>query len=81
MNYLHEDIEAMHSELQMWTNMKKQLFVEIEKRNRMSAESDKPLLVHLEHLQQEIDKQEQEIATVRSNILKNEHRIREILTK
>lgn len=71
----------MHNELQSWTTMKRQLFMEIERRNRMSAESDKPLLFQLEQLQQEIAKQEQEIATLRSGILKNEQRVKEILTK
>lgn len=34
MNYLHEDLDAMYSELQMWTNTKKQLYVEIQKQKR-----------------------------------------------
>lgn len=34
MNYLHEDLEAMHNELQMWTNTKKQLYMEIEKQKK-----------------------------------------------
>lgn len=34
MNYLHEDLDAMYSELQMWTNTKKQLYVEIQKQKK-----------------------------------------------
>lgn len=34
MNYLHEDIDAMHGELQMWTNIKNQLFNEIYKQKK-----------------------------------------------
>lgn len=33
-NYLHEDIEAMHSELQLWISAKKQLYAEIRKQKR-----------------------------------------------
>lgn len=48
-------------------------------RFRLSAESNKPLLTQLEHLQEEIKKQQHEIITVRSNILRNELRIKELL--
>lgn len=34
MNYLHEDLDAMYSELQMWTNTKKQLYAEIQKQKK-----------------------------------------------
>lgn len=34
MNYLHEDLDAMHNELQTWTNTKKQLYSEIEKQKK-----------------------------------------------
>lgn len=33
-NYLHEDLDAMYSELQMWANTKKQLYAEIQKQKR-----------------------------------------------
>ncbi|KAJ8972973.1 hypothetical protein NQ317_019320 [Molorchus minor] len=105
LNYLHEDIDAMHGELQMWTNTKKQLFSEIQKTkkyntvcflpiaqshikryhpqqkqpSRISAESNKPLLAHLQQLSEEIKKQEHEIINVRSNIFRNETRIKELL--
>ncbi|KAJ8924427.1 hypothetical protein NQ315_007223 [Exocentrus adspersus] len=79
MNYLHEDIDAMQGELQMWTKTKNQLFSEIYKQKRLSVESNKPLLTQLEHLQEEIKKQQQEIITVRGNILRNESRIKELL--
>lgn len=98
MNYLHEDVEAMHNELQMWTNTKRQLYMEIDKQKkcifsnwqltiinpkkmvyRLAAESSKPLLNKLSRLRQDISKQEQEILTVRGNILRNEQRIVELL--
>lgn len=34
LNYLHEDIDAMHAELEMWTNTKRQLFDEISKQKK-----------------------------------------------
>ncbi|CAH0550770.1 unnamed protein product [Brassicogethes aeneus] len=81
LNYLHEDIEAMVNELQMWSSTKKQLLKEIDKQKKISNESNKPLLSQLEHVQQEIKKQEIEIIHVRSNILKNDQRIKELLIK
>uniref|UniRef100_A0AAR5P1Y3 TRAF3-interacting protein 1 n=2 Tax=Dendroctonus ponderosae TaxID=77166 RepID=A0AAR5P1Y3_DENPD len=81
MNYLHEDLEAMHNELQMWTNTKKQLYVEIEKEKKSAVEFTKPLLDKLDHLKQEIGKQEREIREARSTILKNEQRIAELLER
>ncbi|KAJ8937579.1 hypothetical protein NQ318_023110 [Aromia moschata] len=79
MNYLHEDIDAMHGELQMWTNIKNQLLNEIHKQKRLSAESNKPLLAQLQHLQEEIRKRQREISSIRGNILRNESRIKELL--
>lgn len=34
LNYLHEDIDAMHTELEMWSSTKKQLFDEITKQKK-----------------------------------------------
>jgi TRAF3-interacting protein 1 len=34
LNYLHEDIDAMHAELELWTNTKRQLFDEIAKQKK-----------------------------------------------
>lgn len=37
MNYLHEDLDAMYTELQMWNNTKKQLYGEIQKQKRYTC--------------------------------------------
>lgn len=42
-------------------------------------EFSKPLIAKLEHLKEEIKKQEREITLVRSTILKNEQRLSELL--
>lgn len=42
MNYLHEDLEAMHNELQMWTNTKRQLYIEIDKQKKYVFYTWKP---------------------------------------
>ncbi|CAG9760214.1 unnamed protein product [Ceutorhynchus assimilis] len=81
MNYLHEDLDVMHNELKMWTNMKKQLYMEIEKQKKLTVDSSKPLLEQLDQFKQEVKKLEQEIFTVRSNVLRNEQRISEFLDK
>ncbi|EFA06251.1 TRAF3-interacting protein 1 isoform X1 [Tribolium castaneum] len=81
LNYLHEDIDAMQAELEMWTNTKRQLFAEIAKQKKISLEMNKPLISQLEHLNQEITKMEEEIASTRSNILRNDRKIKELLAK
>jgi TRAF3-interacting protein 1 len=81
LNYLHEDIDAMHAELELWTNTKRQLFDEIAKQKKISNEMNKPLVSQLEHLNQEIKKMEDEIVNTRSNILRNEIKIKELLAK
>ncbi|XP_028141341.1 TRAF3-interacting protein 1 [Diabrotica virgifera virgifera] len=80
-NFLHEDIEAMHSELQLWINTKKQLYVEIVKQKKSSVELNKPLLAQLEQLNRDIKKNQQEITNINCNILKNDTRIKELLCK
>lgn len=34
-SYLHEDVESMYNELNMWKNMKRQTFVEIKKQKKL----------------------------------------------
>ncbi|KAG5881750.1 hypothetical protein JTB14_029078 [Gonioctena quinquepunctata] len=80
MNYLHEDIDAMHGELQMWINTKKQLSAEIRKQKKISVEANKPLFANLEQMRQEIGKVKQEILMTQSNIFKNDVRIKELLS-
>lgn len=36
-NYLHEDIEAMHTELDMWNNSTRQIMVEIANQKRYQS--------------------------------------------
>lgn len=81
MNYLHEDIESMLSELNMWMNMKKEIYNDINKQKRSNEDLSKPLILHLEELEENIKKQEHEIINIRCNIFKNDVRIRELLKK
>lgn len=48
---------------------------------RISSEMNKPLMSQLEHLNQEIKKMEEEIVSTRSNILRNDAKIKELLAK
>ncbi|XP_066260615.1 TRAF3-interacting protein 1-like [Euwallacea similis] len=79
MNYLHEDFEAMHNELQMWTDTKRQLYGEIEKQKKAGMESSRPLQDKLGRLRENIKRLEGEVLGVRGNILRNEERISELL--
>ncbi|KAK9871865.1 hypothetical protein WA026_015111 [Henosepilachna vigintioctopunctata] len=81
LNYLHEDIETMHAELQQWIKTKSQLFLEIEKQEKIKLDMDKPLLEKLERINQDIKKQELEINNVRSNIIQNDIRIKQLVLK
>ncbi|KAJ3665406.1 hypothetical protein Zmor_000902 [Zophobas morio] len=81
LNYLHEDIDAMHAELESWTHTKRQLSDEIDKQRKISAEKNKPLVLQLEHLNQEIRKIDDELVITRNNILRNDAKIKELLSK
>nr|CAH7725897.1 unnamed protein product [Callosobruchus chinensis] len=81
MNYLHEDIDAMYSELEMWTNTRKQLYSEIKKKKKLNDDSMKPMHENLNHLQEDINKLQQEILSVQSTIIRNDLRIKELLSK
>lgn len=81
LNYLHEDMENMHNELKQWSKLKEQLFDEISKQKKLALDFDKPLVLQLENLNKEIKKVEEEISYVRTNLLRNESRIQELVTK
>ncbi|XP_071054443.1 TRAF3-interacting protein 1 isoform X1 [Onthophagus taurus] len=81
MTYLHEDLDGMHSELMMWINMKKQAYAEIKKQKEQHNASNAALKQQLEDVEENIKKIEFEIAYVQSNILKNDHRIKQLLTR
>ncbi|KAI4468453.1 traf3-interacting protein 1 [Holotrichia oblita] len=81
MNYLHEDVESMLSELNMWVNMKREVHKEIAKQKKNNEDSSKPLMLHLQELDDSIRKQEAEIISIRSNILRNDLRIKDLLIK
>nr|CAI5856683.1 unnamed protein product [Callosobruchus analis] len=81
MNYLHEDIDAMYSELEMWTNTRKQLYSEIKKKKKLNDDSMKPMQENLSHLQEDINKLQQEILSLQSTIIRNDLRIKELLSK
>ncbi|VEN42683.1 unnamed protein product [Callosobruchus maculatus] len=81
MNYLHEDIDAMYSELEMWTNTRKQLYSEIKKKKKLNDDSMKPMHENLNRLQEDINKLQQEILSVQSTIIRNDLRINELLSK
>ncbi|CAH2001611.1 unnamed protein product [Acanthoscelides obtectus] len=81
MNYLHEDIDSMYSELEMWTSTRKQLYSEIKKKKKLNDESMKPMYENLGHLSEDMKKLQQEILSVQSTIIRNDLRIKELLSK
>ncbi|XP_060536154.1 TRAF3-interacting protein 1 isoform X2 [Cylas formicarius] len=81
MHYLHEDLDAMYNEVQTWSNTKRQLSVEIAKEKKANIEFNKPLFLHLERLRGEVKKVEEQILITRGNILRNEEKIKELMSK
>ncbi|KAF5291292.1 hypothetical protein FQA39_LY03443 [Lamprigera yunnana] len=80
-NYLHEDLEAMHCELDMWNDCIRQTMIEIANQKKVTDESNMPLQIKLEEVEENISKYQQQILSTYSNIIRNEERIEDLLAK
>ncbi|XP_031356028.1 TRAF3-interacting protein 1 isoform X1 [Photinus pyralis] len=80
-NYLHEDIEAMYSELDMWNNSVRQIMIDVVNQKKKRDESNVPLQMKLNEIEENIVKHQQQIISTYSNIMRNEERIQDLLVK
>lgn len=80
-NYLHEDIEAMYSELDMWNNSVRQVMIDVVNQKKKRDESNVPLQIKLNEIEENIIKHQQQIISTYSNIMRNEERIQDLLVK
>ncbi|CAG9857542.1 unnamed protein product [Phyllotreta striolata] len=80
-SYVHEDVESMQLELQLWIESKRRLYGEIARRRRASSEADGPLLAQLEALDGDAERLRRDITRIGGSILRNDARIRELLCK
>lgn len=80
-NYLHEDIEAMYSELDMWNNSVRQVMIDVVNQKKKRDESNVPLQMKLNEIEENIVKHQQQIISTYSNIMRNEERIQDLLVK
>ncbi|XP_018322892.1 TRAF3-interacting protein 1 isoform X2 [Agrilus planipennis] len=79
LGYLHEDVDAMQAELNMWWESRKQAEKEIIEQKKAIEEEQKPLLIQLETVRGNIEKYKKQIAAAEANILQNERRIQNLL--
>ncbi|KAK5648328.1 hypothetical protein RI129_003220 [Pyrocoelia pectoralis] len=80
-NYLHEDIEAMYSELDMWNNSVRQVMIDVVNQKKKRDESNVPLQIKLNEIEENIIKHQQQIISTYGNIMRNEERIQDLLVK
>lgn len=81
MNFLQEDIDSMRSELKLWIDVNEKLVGEIKNEEMLIEESVEPLKKQLLRLDEEILKHNEMIFSTQANILKNEQKIKTLLTQ
>lgn len=81
MNFLQEDIDSMRSELKLWIDINEKLVGEIKNEEMLIEESVEPLKKQLLRLDEEILKHNEMISSTQANILKNEQKIKTLLTQ
>ncbi|GLV43326.1 Intraflagellar transport 54 [Carabus blaptoides fortunei] len=81
MNFLQEDMDSMRSELKMWIEINVKLSGEIKTQKRLNEESIEPLKKQLNRMDDEIVKQREQISMTHANILRNEQKIKTLITR
>ncbi|XP_059676400.1 TRAF3-interacting protein 1 isoform X1 [Gavia stellata] len=79
MDYIQEDMDAMKNELQMWRQENRQHAEALQKEQSITDSAVEPLKADLAELEQLIKDQQDKICAVKSNILKNEEKIRRMV--
>ncbi|XP_048835075.1 TRAF3-interacting protein 1 isoform X2 [Brienomyrus brachyistius] len=80
MDYIQEDVDSMQAELQMWRRENQEHGQALVQEHRITESTLEPLQAELVELEQLIREQQDKICTVKSNILRNEEKIRKIVS-
>uniref|UniRef100_A0A8C3X508 TRAF3-interacting protein 1 n=1 Tax=Catagonus wagneri TaxID=51154 RepID=A0A8C3X508_9CETA len=78
-DYIQEDVDAMHSELQLWHSENRQHAEALQKEQSITDCAVEPLKAELAELEQLVRDQQDKICAVKANILKNEEKIQKMV--
>ncbi|KAL4665360.1 hypothetical protein H8957_012472 [Semnopithecus entellus] len=79
MDYIQEDVDAMHNELQLWHSENRQHAEALQQEQSITDSAVEPLKAELAELEQLIKDQQDKICAVKANILKNEEKIQKMV--
>ncbi|XP_006866887.1 PREDICTED: TRAF3-interacting protein 1 [Chrysochloris asiatica] len=79
MDYIQEDMDAMHNELQLWHSESRQHAEALHAEQSITDGTVEPLKAELVELEQLIKEQQDKICAVKANILKNEEKIQRMV--
>jgi len=80
MDYIQEDIDSMKKELNVWTEENKQHEKELKAEESITENEVEPLQAHLNDLELEIAEMMSNISNAKSNILRNEEKIEDLMS-
>ncbi|XP_078472840.1 TRAF3-interacting protein 1 [Lampetra planeri] len=75
MDYLQEDLDAMHAELATWTRQRRQHAEALADQHRLTEKALEPLRAELTTLDQQIQEQLEQIGAVKASVHRNDERI------
>ncbi|XP_006893569.1 PREDICTED: TRAF3-interacting protein 1 [Elephantulus edwardii] len=79
MDYIQEDVDAMHNELQLWHSESRQHAEALHEEQSVTDSAVEPLKAELAELEQLIKDQQDKICAVKATILRNEEKIQKML--
>nr|XP_032830851.1 TRAF3-interacting protein 1 isoform X1 [Petromyzon marinus] len=75
MDYLQEDLDAMHAELATWTRQRRQHAEALADQHRLTEKALEPLRAELTTLDQQIQEQLEQIGAVKASVHRNDEKI------
>ncbi|XP_055964271.1 TRAF3-interacting protein 1 isoform X1 [Sorex fumeus] len=79
MDYIQEDVDAMHNELSLWRQERRQHAEALQKEQSITDCAVEPLKAELAELEQLIRDQQDKICAVKANILRNDEKIQKLV--
>ncbi|XP_054976699.1 TRAF3-interacting protein 1 isoform X1 [Sorex araneus] len=79
MDYIQEDVDAMHNELGLWRQERRQHAEALQKEQSITDSAVEPLKAELGELEQLIRDQQDKICAVKANILRNDEKIQKLV--
>nr|XP_053632857.1 TRAF3-interacting protein 1-like [Cherax quadricarinatus] len=79
LDYLQEDLDSMHKELEMWRSENKQLTQTLKREQSLTEHELEPLQSQLVELETAVQDQRDKLSAIKSNILRNNDKISRLM--